>query len=241
MPSLSSVLRSSVGKKLISGFTGLLLCGFIVAHLAGNLLLLVGPEAFNGYTHTLETLFHGAAVPIAEAGLLIVFVAHAITGILVARDKRTARPQGYELVRNAGGVSRKSLASRSMIVTGIVLAVFLPLHIWMFKLGPGVDAGYATTVDGESFRDLYRLVVEWFQNPLVVTAYVGVMLLLGTHLRHGFWSAFQSLGANNAKYMPLLYAVGIAFAVVMALGFLLLPIYIFLFVDPTVGGHTLTG
>lgn len=241
MPSLSAVLRSSVGKKLINGFTGLLLCGFIVAHLAGNLLLLAGPEAFNDYVHTLETLLHGAAVPIAEAGLIVVFLAHAIAGIQVSLAKRRARPSRYECVGNAGGVSRKSLASRSMIVTGIVLAIFVPLHVWMFKLGPGIDAGYATTVNGEPFRDLYRLVVEWFQSPLVVAAYVGVMLLLGTHLRHGFWSAFQSLGANNAKYMPFLYAAGITFAVVMALGFLILPIYIYLFVDPAVGGHTMTG
>lgn len=241
MPSLSAVVRSSVGKKLISGLTGLLLCGFIVAHLAGNLLLLVGREPFNEYTHTLETLFHGAAVPLAEVGLVVIFLFHAVTGILVARDKRKARPSSYARVGNAGGPSRKGIASRSMIVTGLVLLIFVPLHVWMFKLGPGVDAGYVTSIDGEPFRDLYRLVVEWFQNPLVVLAYVTVMILLGTHLRHGFWSAFQSLGANNSKYMPAIYAVGIAFAVIMALGFLILPIYLYLFVDLGAGGHTMAG
>ena len=142
---------------------------------------------------------------------------------------------------NAGGASRKTLASRSMILSGIVLLVFVPVHVWMFKFGPGIAQGYSTSVGGERLRDLYRLVAEWFQDPLVVGAYVAVMLLLGTHLRHGFWSAFQSLGATNPKYMPLINAVGVLFAVLMAVGFLLLPIYMHLFVDPAVAGSLVAG
>lgn len=241
MPSLSAAFRSSVGKKLVSGLTGLLLCGFIIIHLAGNLLLLVGAEPFNGYAHLLETLFHGAFVPIAEVGLVAVFLFHAFAGIQVALDRRKARPGHYQRVGNAGGPSHKTLASRSMIVTGLVLAVFVPVHVWMFKLGPGIDAGYATTVNGEPFRDLYQLVVDWFQNPLVVAVYMAVMVLLGTHLRHGFWSAFQSLGANNPKYMPAIYAVGVAFAVIMALGFLILPMYLYLYAGAGAGGHMMAG
>ncbi len=242
MPSPSAVLRSSVGKKLISGLTGLLLCGFVAGHLVGNLLLLVGPEAFNEYAHFLETFGHGYAVYVAEAGLILFFLAHAWSGIRVRLDKRKARGSRYSKVGDAGGPSRKTLASQSMLITGVVLLIFIPLHVWMFKFGPGLAEGYATTVDGEPFRDLYALVVDWFQNPLVVGAYVTVMVLLGTHLWHGFWSAFQSLGANNPKYAPLIRTIGMAFAVLIAVGFLFLPIYLY-FVDPAAaaGAHTMAG
>lgn len=237
MPSPLAVLRSSVGKKLVSGLTGLLLCGFVAGHLTGNLLLLVGPEAFNEYAHFLETLGHGYALYVAEAGLLAFFLFHVWSGIRVRLDKRKARGSKYRKKGDAGGRSRKSLASQSMLVTGFVLLIFVPVHIWMFKLGPGLDEGYATMVDGEPFRDLYGLVVDHFQNPVVVVGYVAVMALLGLHLWHGFWSAFQSLGANNPKYAPLIRAAGMAFAVLIAVGFLILPIYLYLFVDPSAAGH----
>jgi len=232
MPSFRDVVRSSIGKKLVSGFTGLCLCVFVTGHLIGNLLLIVGPEAFNEYAHFLENFGHGYAVYLAEVGLIAVFLFHAVAGIQVALDRRRARPSRYAVRADAGGASRKTLSSRSMILTGIVLLVFVPVHVWMFKFGPGIAAGYATTVAGEPFRDLYKLVVEWFQNPLVVAIYVAVMVLLGTHLRHGFWSAFQSLGASNPKFMPLISAVGVVFAIAIAVGFLFLPIYLFLFAGP---------
>jgi len=241
MPSFREAARSSIGKKLISGLTGLLLSGFIVGHLIGNLLLLVGPEAFNAYAHFLETFGHGFAVYVAEAGLILVFLFHIVTGLTVAWDRLRARPARYVKMANAGGASHKTIASRSMIVTGLIILVFLVLHIWMFKFGPGVDAGYTTSVDGETSRDLYRLVVEWFQIGPVTAAYVLVMLLLGTHLRHGFWSAFQSLGANNPKYMPFIYGFGSVFAVVMAIGFLVIPVIIYLSGDAAAAAQIAAG
>lgn len=241
MPSFRDAARSSVGKKLISGLTGLLLCGFVASHLVGNLLLLVGADAFNEYAHFLETLGHGYAIYGAEAGLIAFFVFHIVSGVMVALDRRRARPSGYKKRGNAGGASRKTLASRSMIITGVVLLVFLVLHVWMFKYGPGIEAGYTTTLDGETHRDLYRLVVEWFKIGPVTAVYVAVMLLLGNHLRHGFWSAWQSLGVNSPKYMPLIHRLGIAFALLIALGFLLIPVLIYLLVDPASAGLLAAG
>lgn len=232
MPPIGEVLRSSVGKKLVSGFTGLLLSGFVLGHLIGNLLLLVGPEAFNEYAYFLEHLGHGFAVYVMEAGLIAVFLFHALSGIQVALDRRRARSTRYAKAVSAGGPSRQTVASKSMILTGLVLLVFVPLHVAMFKFGVWAPEIHMTTVDGEPFRDLYRLVVDWFNNGPTVAVYVAVMLLLGTHLRHGFWSAFQSLGAVNARYMSLVYGIGIAFAIAIAFGFLVIPVYIFLFVDP---------
>lgn len=242
MPSLRDVARSSVGTKLINGLTGLLLCGFIVGHLAGNLLLLVGREAFNEYAHTLHSLLHGAFVPVAEVVLLLLFLAHAIAGIRVALVRRRARRDRYTVVGNAGGPSQKTLASRSMIVTGVVLLGFVVVHVAMFRFGIGAPRTYPEVViDGHAARDLYSLVVDWFNVAPVTAGYVLVMLLLGTHLRHGFWSAFQSLGLNHPKYMPLIYGVGIAFAVLMAVGFLAIPLYIYLFVDPATGASLALG
>jgi succinate dehydrogenase / fumarate reductase cytochrome b subunit len=231
MASIGDVLGSSVGKKLVSGFTGLLLSGFVLAHLIGNLLLLVSGEAFNEYAYFLEHLGHGFAIYAAEAGLIAIFLFHAVSGIQVALDRRRARSTRYAKAVSAGGPSRQTLASRSMIFTGLVLLVFVPLHVAAFKFGVGQNVRM-TTVHGEPFRDLYGVVVDAFNQWPVVLFYVLVMLLLGTHLRHGFWSAFQSLGAVNEKYMPLVYGVGIAFAVAIAFGFLVIPVYIFLFVDP---------
>lgn len=241
MLSLREAVRSSIGKKMVSGLTGLILCGFIVSHLIGNLLLLAGAEQFNAYAHFLESFGHGYAVYVAEIGLIVFFLSHAVAGLQVARDRAKARSRRYVKRAHAGGASRKTVASMTMVITGIILLVFLVLHIWMFKFGPGVDAGYTTMIDGQTQRDLYRLVVEWFKIGPVTAAYVAVMLMLGTHLRHGFWSAFQSLGANSPKYMPLIHRAGIVFAVFMAVGFLLIPVLIYLFVDPASAGQLAAG
>jgi len=223
---------SSVGKKILSGITGLALCGFVIAHLAGNLLLLVGAEPFNEYTRFLTTFAHGFFLPVAEVGLIVLFLTHAGTGIWVYLDKRGARPVGNAKKGNAGGPSQKTLSSRTMVITGLFLFAFLLVHVWAFRLGPAEAEGYVTTLDGHESRDLYRLVIETFQDERVVAAYTFFMLLLGFHLRHGFWSAFQSLGANNPKYMPLITTIGVIFAIVMAIGFLSIPIYIYAFIDP---------
>jgi succinate dehydrogenase / fumarate reductase cytochrome b subunit len=216
-------LRSSVARKLVNGLTGILAMLFIVAHLAGNLTLLGGPQAFNAYAESLHRL--GALVYVAEVGLLLLFGIHAVTAIQVYLQKRASRRHGYTLVKTKGPPSRQTLSSRTMIVTGSVLLVFLVWHVIQFRFG----TFYTTTLDGHEVRDLYRLVYEVFQNPLWVAGYVAVMILLGFHLRHGFWSAFQSLGALGSHARPLAYSVGAVFAIVMAVGFLLLPVYMLLF------------
>jgi succinate dehydrogenase / fumarate reductase cytochrome b subunit len=222
---------SSIGKKLLTGVTGLAACGFLVGHLIGNLLIIVGPDALNHYTHFLETLAHGFFLPVAEAGLIVLFVLHAYAGVVVWLDKRKARPIGNTKVGNAGGPSQKTLASKTMIYTGVLLLVFLVWHVWTIRLGENIEQGYVTMIDGHEARDLYRLVIEIFQSEVVVGIYVVMMVLLGFHLWHGFWSAFQSLGANNPKYMPIITTLGVVFAIVMAVGFLMLPIYIYVFLD----------
>lgn len=226
---------SSVGKKLLNGLTGVLLLAFIVAHLAGNLTIFVGKDALNGYAAATHSL--GALLIVAELGLAAVFLLHAVSAITVWNDNRRARQTGYAMKRSKGAASKQTLASRTMIITGIVLLVFLVVHLWQFRFGPA----YMTTLpshDGGPARevwDLHRIVVETFKQPIWVGIYVAVMVLLGFHLRHGFWSAFQSIGVLNPKLRPLAFSAGVIFAVVIAVGFLLLPIFVYLSPDPNAG------
>jgi succinate dehydrogenase / fumarate reductase cytochrome b subunit len=232
MHRFSAVVWSSVGKKLLTGITGLALCVFIIEHLLGNLLLLhKAAEPFNRYAQFLHSL--GELLIILELGLVAVFVIHIIVGIRIAMGREKSRPREmrYHKTARAGKPSRKSLASMSMIFTGLVLLVFLIFHLKMFKFGPGVEEGYIdqqlTQIHGEKVRDIHRLAMEAFSNKWAVIGYVAVMLMLGLHLSHGFWSAFQSLGMDHPRYAPIIYSAGIVFAIVMAVGFLLLPVLIY--------------
>lgn len=215
---------SSVTKKLITGVTGILLTLFLIAHLTGNLLLYVGPEAFNEYAYFLEHAGHGAMIYLFEAGLILFFIFHILAGISVARNKRAARTQGYVMVRDAGGPSRKSVSSRSMIVTGLIILLFVVIHVRMFKFG---DTGMVESAAGHEMKDLYTLVVLAFKDVPIMLFYTVVMVLIGLHLRHGVWSAFQSLGVTNPRLTPVIYVGGVALAAVLAVGFLLIPLVVF--------------
>lgn len=217
---------SSVGKKILTGVTGLALMGFIVTHLLGNLNLFAGSEAFNGYTETLHQL--GGLLIVAEIGLVAFFLLHAVSAIQVWRDKNSARALRNTMVASKGGPSKQTAFSRSMIVTGSVLLGFVILHVAQFKYGVFGGLDYTTELDGKEVRDLYRLVAETFQNPAWVLLYTSVMLLLGAHLRHGFWSAFQSLGLLNPRIRPFAYSFAAVFAAAIALGFFVMPLYLFL-------------
>lgn len=217
--------QTTIGKKIIMGITGLLLGGFLVMHLAGNLALFIpdGGRSYNLYSHTLHQL--GPILNVARAGLLIFFLSHIVTGFRVFFENRRARKNRYAVYASKGGPTKLSPASRSMIITGIVIMIFVPVHIQMFSLGEY----YETVIDGQPMRDLYTLVVEKFKNPVNAFGYAGIMLLLGLHLRHGFWSALQSLGAMTKRALPVVYAIGVLFAVLLAGGFVVLPLYIYFF------------
>ena len=224
-------LRSSIGKKLLNGLTGVLLLLFIVAHLAGNLTIFVGKDALNAYAATTHSL--GALLIVIELGLAALFLAHAVSAISVWRDNRAARDTRYVVSKSKGAASKQTIASRTMIVTGLVLLAFLILHLWQFRFGPD----YRTALPGHAgdVWDLHRIVVDTFKNLIWTGVYVAVMILLGFHLRHGFWSAFQSIGALNPKLRPLAFSAGVIFAIVIAVGFLLLPIFVYLAPDPNAG------
>lgn len=225
---MTTALRSSVGKKAVMAVSGIALMLFLVVHLGGNLTLFAcdGGKLFNSYAHHLESV--GPLLVVAEAGLLAIFLFHVISAFSVYVEKLRARPDGYAVVDSKGGPSRKTLASRSMIFTGILVLLFLPLHVWMFKFNQGRDFT-ALDLHGQQVKDLYLVVLYAFKDPAKAWAYAAVMFLLGFHLRHGFWSSLQSLGAMSPKLSPAVYSIGLVFAVLMAGGFLVLPLYLLYF------------
>ena len=218
--------RSPVGKKILTGITGLGLGLFVIVHMLGNLTYLSGYEhAYNSYAHKLASL--GPLLYLAELGLLVLILVHAAIGVNIYIRKRRARPHGYASYRTAGKPSRQNLSSRTMIITGIVLLVFLVVHLNSFKFGPGIAEGYEVDLDGTPVRDLKRLMTEKFQHPLYAFGYPLAILLLGYHLRHGFWSAFQSIGWITPKISGTVYTIGVAVAALIALGFAVVPLYIY--------------
>ena len=221
MPSnLRRVFRSSVGTKLLIGLTGLALFAYLILHLAGNAIIFFGAEPFNRYSHVL--ISNPLIAPI-EIGLLLIFLLHIYKTVTMWMSNQTARPVRYQMKRPAGHTSRKSLASSTMIVTGLVTVLFVLIHVKQFKYG----AWYATASDA-TVRDLYRTEVEVFQRPFWVMFYVVCTLLVGLHLRHGISSGFQSIGLDHPLYTRRLVAWGIVGAAVIGGGLAVIPIWVYL-------------
>ncbi len=208
--SLRVYFSSSIGKKQIMAVTGLALCGFLVSHLLGNLLILVGADAFNFYAYKLTS---NNLIYVAEAGLAFIFLLHLFLALNLTLQNKMARQDGYYMKKRTGRGA--TLASSTMPYTGFVILVFLILHLIQFKFGPV----YSTVVDGVEMRDLYRTVIEYFAAPLNLTWYIFAMTVMAFHVGHGFSSTFQSLGFNHPKYTPTIKKLGLAYSLVVALGF----------------------
>lgn len=224
--SLGSIVSSSTGRKFINALTGIGLVVFIIVHLAGNLTLFSSnPELFNGYAKKLHDF--GYLLYVAEIGLLLLFLFHIVSAIRVTLQNRKGRSQGYKVTANAGSPSNKTFSSKTMIISGIILLAFVVWHVITFRFGPGISEGYVTQINGDTSRDLHQLVYEFFSSPVNVILYVVVMVFLGFHLRHGFWSGLQTLGLNSEKNSASVYAIGLILSLILAAGFLLIPVWIF--------------
>ena len=220
-PALLKFYASPIGKKLITGLTGLGLAFFVTVHMVGNLLMFVSHEAYNTYAYYLERWI--LLLWLVETMLAVTFLVHAIAGIQIFWRRRWARPEGYAVYASRGEPSLQSISSRTMIVTGSVLATFLIIHLVNFKFG----TYYLTAVQGEPSRDLARLVIEKFHRPVYAFSYTGVMVLLGVHLRHGLWSALQSLGLLTKAVRWSIYGLSLVLGLAIALGFVVLPLAIY--------------
>lgn len=220
MPSrFRRLFSSSVGTKLLMGVTGAALFVYMVLHLAGNALIFAGPEVFNEYSHRL--ISNPLIIPI-EIGLLAIFLIHIYKAIRMWMANTAARPVAYTKKELAGHTSRKSLSSSTMIWSGLFIMLFVVIHVKQFKFG-----SWYHTVSDAAVRDLWRTEVEVFQNPLWVAVYVLATLLVGLHLRHGFASAFQSLGLDHPVYTRRLTLIGIGFALLIGVGLAIIPVWVY--------------
>lgn len=215
-----SFLNSTVGRKIVMSLTGLGFLLFVISHLVGNFLLFVSPDAYNKYS---DLLISNPLIYIAELALVILFVTHAILALVLTRQSQKARPDGYQLQKSKKGPSRKSLSSSTMYYSGLVVLVFVIIHVWTVKYGKH----YSSIIKGEEVRDLYTLVAEMFANPWVALGYGAAVVVLGFHLFHAFSSAFQTLGVNRPKLNRTLLCMGQFLALFIALGFLSMPLYFF--------------
>ncbi|HWI20322.1 MAG TPA: succinate dehydrogenase cytochrome b subunit [Vicinamibacterales bacterium] len=214
-------LSSSIGSKFLIAFTGISLLIFLVAHLAGNLLFIAGPDAFNEYSHALVS---NPLVYVAELGLLAVFALHIIKTVGLVAGSYAARPQRYAKrtwAKTKNDRSRKSVSSSTMIVTGTVMLLFVVTHLATFKFGP-----YYETPEG--IRDIYRLQLAVFSSPAYVAFYIVAMGIIVFHLWHGVTSALQSFGVNSPTWTPRLQLMGRGLAVLLGIGFAALPIFTFI-------------
>lgn len=203
------VLTSSVGKKLLMALTGFCFCAFLTVHLVGNLTLYAGGEVFNAYAGHLHSL--GPLVTVFELGLLALALVHVLTGLTLFYQNWRARPVRYSVNRNAGG---RTIGSGTMPYTGILLLAFVVVHLINFHF---VDKVH---------RTIYQIVFHAFSNPAYVVLYVAAMIVLAVHVSHGFWSAFQTLGADHPKYTPLIRGAGVLFSLMVGIGFGLIPLYL---------------
>ena len=190
------------------------------------LLYLPDGTQFNQYAKKLHDL--GPLLIVAEMGLLGLFGLHIAVALKLHFAGGKQRGRQYQVGQTTkGGESKYNLSSNNMIWTGLILGAFLIGHVAWFRFEVGVTGTYMTMVDGVESRDLYRLVQDTFANPAFVVGYTAVMVMLGVHLRHGFWSAFQSLGLMAPKYNKPIQLAGYAIAFALAAGFLGIPSFIY--------------
>ena len=220
-PKLLSFYSSPVGKKIITGVTGLGLTLFVLIHMIDNLLLLTDADAYNQLGNWINSL--GIVLYGIEFILLGAIIFHIAIAVQIKLNSWQARPIDYSQLNSMGTPSKQSFASRTMIVSGSILLIFLIFHLQTFKFG----TYYVTNVNGIEMRDLSRLVIEKFQQPVYAFGYCGSLLLLALHLRHGIWSGCQSLGLLNSRLSPLIYTLALVFALLIAVGFILLPLIIY--------------
>lgn len=214
-------LRSSIGKKYIMGLAGAGWTLFVAGHMAGNLFIFAGAESFNKYGHAIvsnKPLLYGT-----EVFLVTCLIVHVLMGAILTLENKKAAPKKYAAMANEK--KRSTFASRTMAVHGTIILAFIIYHLITFKYGPH----YWIEYDGERMRDLYRLVLEVFTDPVYVVGYVICLILLGIHLSHGASSVFQSFGINHPRYTPVIKTVGVIYALIVAGGFISQPLYVYFF------------
>ena len=208
---MSGLTSSSLGRKIVMSLSGFFLVTFLLVHLGVNLTLFAGGDIFNTASHFMAT---NPLIQVMQYVLAAGFIIHIIMGIRLELKNRASRPVKY--AKN-NAAANSGWASRNMIYTGVLILLFLVLHLKDF---------FVKIKFGEVHDD-YQLVTELFKNPIYVLIYVVAFILLGIHLSHGFQSAFTSIGARAPKYLKCVKNLGMAFSYIIALGFSIIAIFFY--------------
>jgi len=219
-PTTSLLLRavaSSIGSKWIVALTGLVLAGFVIVHMAGNLQVFLGPDALNAYAAKLKGL--PALLWIARIALLLAVLVHIGIALRLAVRNLVARPQRYR----ASGTVQATLSSRTMVFTGPMIAAFVLYHLLHFTFGAIYPDAYHRT-DPQGRHDVYTMTVLGFRNVWIALSYVVAMVFLGLHLRHGVSSLFQTVGVRHPKLGRVGLLAGPALASIVAFGNVSIPV-----------------
>ena len=219
-----TLYRSTIGKKVIMAVTGLMLVGFVIGHMAGNLQVFIGSAKMNAYAAFLKST--GELLWLVRLGLLAAVVLHMLMAWQLTRIRAKARPVAYE--RQDPQVS--TVAARTMRWGGVFLLVFIVFHILHFTTGTvfPVASRPDALYPAYSRTDVYGNVISAFRSPWVVTFYVVSMLFLMLHLFHGAWSSVRTLGLMKPSRHPLRHRVSTAIALIVWLGFTVVPVAVFL-------------
>jgi succinate dehydrogenase / fumarate reductase cytochrome b subunit len=230
-----TLTNTTIGKKMVMAASGAILFGFVIVHMLGNLQVFIGPEALNEYSkklHDMPALLYGA-----RAVLLLAVAAHIVTSLQLTMANKAARPIGYQVRKDVA----TSYAARTMVWSGPILLLYIVYHIAHLTVGYTKGIGYQhDRLDAQGMVNVYQNVVDSFRVPWVTAIYVVAQLALSLHLYHGAWSLFQSLGLNHKRYNETLRSSAVAIAVATCVGFVAVPIAIFLklgpFADVAMGG-----
>lgn len=215
---MTDFLKSTIGRKQLVALAGLGLALFVFAHMAGNMLILVSPKAYNLYGHALIT---NPLIYIAEAGLITIFLGHTFFALILSFKNYGSRNSKY--AKSPEVKAKASLASKTMWFQGLVIFAFVILHLLTFKFG----THHTVVYDGLEVRDLHKLVIEVFSQPIYVVGYIFTLILMFGHLAHGVGSVFQSLGFNSVKHSGTINALSTVYSVVVVGGFISQPLYVY--------------
>jgi succinate dehydrogenase / fumarate reductase cytochrome b subunit len=212
-----SFYRSSIGKKTVVAVTGAMLIGFVIMHLIGNLQFFAGPKVINEYGTKLRHLPFGL-LWVMRIGLLGVAVAHIATTIILIRENRAAKGQGYAMKSSV----QSKVATKLMALSGIVLLSYIVFHLLHFTTH-SITPAFAGWKDGED-HDVYRMLVAGFSNIGISAFYIIAMVLLAMHLSHGASSLFQTLGIRTKTLSCILGLGAQVLAWVVCAGYISIPL-----------------
>ena len=219
---------TTIGRKMVMAVTGLILFGFVIVHMLGNLQIFISAEQFNQYSHMLQsnkTLLWGTRLV-----LLLAVVAHAVTAVQLTLANKKARPVGYKNKKDIA----TSYAAKAMPIGGMVILLYILFHLAHLTIAssaPAIAAGLGynhSPLTASGVPDVYHNVVASFSVPWLTGIYLVAQCCLGLHLYHGAWSIFQSLGLNHKRYNTTLRSAASALALVVVTGFAAVPIAVLL-------------